>query len=646
MERSVVVVRGRIYRGLGRFAEAAAFSRGSTEPGTEGKCGVLLFVGSWTEFGAWRAARKIGENTPNGDEELDEVIAVPPGGVCLAAFHDPHAHPAGAGARLVGNSQREDVLSALRDVAGADAAGLLGGGRSNDPHALSLQDVHGPEAILTAVGARVKELAVGCNDPLCVAANRCTLTGVGVDRNVLAKAHRMRKRLDGLAQASGIRPCAIMLRDIGGHALVANSEAVAAVFGSGSESQTRAEPGDEDCQVEDGIFHGKWVARFFDLRPPSSSLGDSVSAICVGLREVRKAGICAITDAFAVRERLGAYLEVSSRYGATLPRVQLAMGFRSDDDPRSVLTGVCRDFPELTNTSPSALVSLVEGKLEIDGAFSLSTAWSSVPYAVTTPENCGGIMGLETTTGRPRVSHAQIRRFVEACQEFGLTTHMHVTGDLAGAAGANALTDTHNSHPSGRTPVGMHKLAHMQHFDSRLINGGLNALVRNGVAAVLTPAWFTNDTAVVKRMPSSAHRHVMPIGELAAAGVTVCFASDWDVTTLHPLVGIECAVRRRMLPGLPAARALDVTIQQEVPQTSDPRDRHVFREADCVGVADAVDMYTVHAAKAMGMGALSGSVDVDLEASLIILDLDIFKCDASDIHCAQIVRFFLRGVAI
>jgi predicted amidohydrolase YtcJ len=100
---------------------------------------------------------------------------------------------------------------------------------------------------------------------------------------------------------------------------------------------------------------------------------------------------------------------------------------------------------------------------------------------------------------------------------------------------------------------------------------------------------------------------------LLDAGARLAFGSDWSVAPLSPLLGIDAAVNRRTLDG-------------KHPEGWSP--------AQKIGVAEAVEAYTLGSAYAAFQEKDRGSLEAGKLADLVVLSRDILAASERD-HIAE-----------
>ncbi len=102
----------------------------------------------------------------------------------------------------------------------------------------------------------------------------------------------------------------------------------------------------------------------------------------------------------------------------------------------------------------------------------------------------------------------------------------------------------------------------------------------------------------------------------------MAFGSDWSVSSMNPLEGIEVAVTRRD------------------PETG-PGPAWLPEEA--IDLPTALAAYTIRGARVSFQEAEAGSIEVGKAADLIVLDRNLFEIDPHEISETKVVLTLLEG---
>jgi hypothetical protein len=115
-----------------------------------------------------------------------------------------------------------------------------------------------------------------------------------------------------------------------------------------------------------------------------------------------------------------------------------------------------------------------------------------------------------------------------------------------------------------------------------------------------------------------------PVKRLLQAGALVAGGSDWPAgqPTANPWIGIEGLVtRRHPLGELPGQLGGD----------------------EAIDLATALRIYTLHSAEAMGLGGVTGSIELGKSADFIVLDRPLFDIPVTQVHDTHVRQVYLEG---
>ena len=113
-----------------------------------------------------------------------------------------------------------------------------------------------------------------------------------------------------------------------------------------------------------------------------------------------------------------------------------------------------------------------------------------------------------------------------------------------------------------------------------------------------------------------------PIGSVKRSGGKIAFGSDWYVTSVNPLDGIETAVTRLEPNGL----------------TKNP-----LGVNEEIGLADAIEAYTLNGAYVNFLDKKVGSIEVGKQADLIVLDKNLFEIPPKEINESRVLATIFNG---
>ena len=115
---------------------------------------------------------------------------------------------------------------------------------------------------------------------------------------------------------------------------------------------------------------------------------------------------------------------------------------------------------------------------------------------------------------------------------------------------------------------------------------------------------------------------VWPIRGGFDAGALVIAGSDWAVVpTPNPWIGIETAITRRNPGG----------------------SERSFGLGQAINLRQAIDMFTINAARRLGIAENAGSISVGKYADFIILDQNPFQIPVTELHKVQPFETWIAG---
>jgi len=261
----------------------------------------------------------------------------------------------------------------------------------------------------------------------------------------------------------------------------------------------------------------------------------------------------------------------------------------------------------------TALFALKSAKLFIDGVIEGGTAYLDQPYA-----------HRPSFRGEPLWDIDAYQAVCAALHRAGFSIHVHAIGDAAVRFALDGIAHARQAAPlaasAARPP---HAITHLQLVDP----ADISRFAALGVAAVPQPYWFVIDPfydLALEYLGRERADRQYPMKSFFDSGVLVASASDYPVTIPpRPLDAIENGVTRAKLGETDPARVLN--------------------PAERVTVEQMVASFTINGARALGLDALTGSLQPGKRADLLVLDQDIFELPPSQIHTAQVLLTLFNG---
>jgi predicted amidohydrolase YtcJ len=248
----------------------------------------------------------------------------------------------------------------------------------------------------------------------------------------------------------------------------------------------------------------------------------------------------------------------------------------------------------------------------IDGILENSTAFVHEPYELE-PRNCGVC----------NFTLDQIVEIIRASDRLRKQVHCHVIGDAALTILLDALEVARDPSVFNTAPQVI--AAHLQ-----LVHvSDIARLKRLNVAGNFSPFWIKRDTQMrtltEPRIGWERCQRQYPVKKVLDEEVLVCFGSDWPVSSLRPLAGIQVALTHRW------------------DGASGDEDRIEFLPDEKILIQDALTAYTRASAIASGLGKVSGILAQGFSADFVVLGADPFSVLDSDVAAIPILQSFVRG---
>lgn len=335
------------------------------------------------------------------------------------------------------------------------------------------------------------------------------------------------------------------------------------------------------------------------LRPhlPKPSPEDYQRGDRMFLRALAEAGITAAMDAGA-GPRTDSGFAALAKAGELTARMVLCQRYDPDlNDSVQIASFVARRAA-LGGGNPRASAI----KIMLDGIIEQYTGVLLQPY-----QDKPGF------TGRLFVEPARLRRVVTQLDKLGFQLHFHTIADGAVRAALDALEAARQTNGPRDS---RHIISHVQLIDP----ADISRLKQLGVIASMTPVWSRGDdlnrTFAEPRIGPERSRWLYPHQSILKAGGRLAWGTDWPVTTLVPVEGIETAVTRRYNGGLNPEGKPD---QPWIPQ-------------ERLTLEQSIAAYTRGSAYALFLEKERGTIETGKVADLVVLNRNLFKVPELEIH--------------
>lgn len=447
-------------------------------------------------------------------------------------------------------------------------------------------------ANLGALRSRIREFAAAHAD-------RPWITGQGWNEAAFLPSGRPSKEL--LDELVPDRP-AFLVNDSGHQAWV-NSKALAAA-GIGRDTPqplngeiVRDSKGDPTGSLQESAME---VVRAVMPRP---SAEQRVADLRRALQMMNAVGITAVEDALVRPPDIAAYATLRKR-GQLTARVHLCQYFDpTDRDDEAQIRRFVSDRAALE--SPDLQADCV--KVMPDGGYGSHTVALLEPYQDEPRYGLGTLF----------VEPARLNALVVRLDALGFNVHVHAIGDRSVRTALDAIEAARRA--NGRHDT-RHTLAHLSLIDP----ADLGRFRQLGVVANMTPLWSRGDpweTVFAPRMFGQYRAaHLYRARSLLEAGAVLVFGSDWPVTSVAPLEGLETAVTHRY----PGGRAPDGT------------EDAVWNAGERISLEQALVAYTSAGAYLVHDETRRGTIESGRLADLVVLDRNLFETPPLEIHLVKI----------
>ncbi|HTT03003.1 MAG TPA: amidohydrolase [Steroidobacteraceae bacterium] len=403
----------------------------------------------------------------------------------------------------------------------------------------------------------------------------------------------------------------VVLLDVSGHNAWANSKALAL---AGITQSTQNPPGgviERDAVGEpSGLLRETAAAVFARLIPPPTR-AQNAHDLELALHLLLSFGVTSFTDAAATRAELQAYDDLAD--GAKLKqRVRACILWEPESQKVPGIVDPLQEGRKFARerVSPSCVKFILDG---IPGPGRTAAFIDPYEPAPGRPKDEHGSLMIP-----PDVLNSAVVRFDKA----GLTTKFHATGDAAAREGLDAIEAARRANgPNGPR----HEIAHANFVQP----SDIERAKRIRATLEFSPAiWGGGDRASVGPMVAALGLGLArmergwPVKEALDVGVMAVGGTDWPTApTPNVWPAIETLVTR-LRPGI----------------TGEP-----VMARERITLEQAIDLYTINAARQLGTETQEGSIEVGKRADLIVLDKNPFRIPIEQVHAVKVELTLIDG---
>ncbi|HJO02413.1 MAG TPA: amidohydrolase [Acidobacteriota bacterium] len=331
---------------------------------------------------------------------------------------------------------------------------------------------------------------------------------------------------------------------------------------------------------------------------PPSTHEFRIAARRAALREIARLGITAIIDASSSAASEAEFAELEDAGELTVRAVTCQRYSPQRDDGEQI-----RDFIARRAALGDGQLRASCVKIGLDGIIEHHTASVLEPFVDRDDGYRGPIF----------VEPDRLRRVVTRLDAEGFQVQIHAIADRSARESLNAIEQAQRMNGTGG---GRHHLAHLQLLDP----DDMPRLRTLGVTANMSPLWGRGDDWEVVFAPRvlgpERSQRLLQHSSILGAGANLVWGTDWPVTSLVPVEGIETAVTRRYLGGLDPYGAPDESWLPEERLT----------------LGDAIAAYTISGAYLSFEEDERGSIEVGKLADMVVMDKNLFEVPQLEIH--------------
>ncbi len=249
----------------------------------------------------------------------------------------------------------------------------------------------------------------------------------------------------------------------------------------------------------------------------------------------------------------------------------------------------------------------------VDGENDCRTGYMYEPYVGHFDTDPPGNRGTLVTPA------SQAERFAGIASKAGKITMLHCSGDAAIDIGLDTFEKQikiESSHPIKRIEhFGMFQLSPAQLARARDLKG-------NGFHISVQPMWLLElVNADFENMGPERTKTGFQFRSMIEAGLEP--AAGTDMTGIY-------------LGNIDPFKAMYASVTRN-------SDAGVFEPAQAISVSDALRMWTIWAARAMGEGAVKGSIEVGKYADMVVLSDNLFSIPAERLKDVRAMRTIMNG---
>ena len=236
-------------------------------------------------------------------------------------------------------------------------------------------------------------------------------------------------------------------------------------------------------------------------------------------------------------------------------------------------------------------------KLVTDGSLGARSAAMSKPYH-----------DAQDTTGIMNYSVEEMQTFVQLANQFNMPTIAHCIGDRA----VDDVLEAYAGNVYEGNPL-HHGIVHCQ----ILRQDQIDQIIQKKLSCYFQSIFLSTDAAIVENRVGEALAKTSYPYKTLYENTIASNGSDAPVEMPNALLGIELAITRNGM-----------------------------HQEESLSVEQAIDSYTIKGAEQLFMQDRIGKIAPEYYADLVVLDTDITKVVANQIHEAKVMMTFMNGEVV
>lgn len=363
---------------------------------------------------------------------------------------------------------------------------------------------------------------------------------------------------------------------------------------------------------------------------PPATLAERAADIAAALKQMNAAGITAMVEAAADPATVEAYEELQ-RTGQLTTRVRLCQRLdQNDPDDAAQLQRFVATRERVARAAEKAAHGAASGKggvhpgqgVTLDAncvKVVLDGGYGSRSVALLQPYNIPGL-----GSGKLFVEPARLNALVTKLDALGFQVHVHAIGDRTVRTALDAIEAARKANPQHGQP---HTLAHLSLVDL----ADAPRFRPLDVMPNMTPLWSRPDpwqtVFAVEMFGAERANTAYRTRSLAEDGAVLVWGSDWPVTGMATMDGLETAVTHRYPGG----------------RMPDGKEDQAWNPDQRLSLERAVAAYTSASAALLGESESRGSIEVGKDADLVVLGRNLFETPPGEIHSVTVELTLRQG---